>query len=100
MAATSRLQGLLLRYANPTQIQSTPLNTQMAGSKGSSCAFNGCDAKVMSDERGQDILPCKDVRARGVLGAPSGAGEAEFGELGAEVAAEEDVAGLDVVVGQ
>ncbi|KAI4973100.1 hypothetical protein ZWY2020_028808 [Hordeum vulgare] len=31
----------------------------MAGSKGSSCTVNGCDAKVMSDERGQDILPCE-----------------------------------------
>ncbi|KAI5022560.1 hypothetical protein ZWY2020_059290 [Hordeum vulgare] len=30
----------------------------MAGSKGSSCAINGCEAKVMSDERGHDILPC------------------------------------------
>ncbi|KAJ6809316.1 cellulose synthase-like protein D2 [Iris pallida] len=32
---------------------------QMAGSKGSSCAMEGCDAKVMSDERGVDILPCE-----------------------------------------
>ena len=31
----------------------------MAGAKGSSCAVNGCDAKVMSDERGDDILPCE-----------------------------------------
>lgn len=32
---------------------------QMAGAKGSSCAIRGCDAKVMSDERGLDILPCE-----------------------------------------
>ncbi|KAJ1257590.1 hypothetical protein BS78_10G008100 [Paspalum vaginatum] len=32
---------------------------QMAGAKGSSCAVNGCDGKVMSDERGEDILPCE-----------------------------------------
>ncbi|KAL4378629.1 hypothetical protein GQ457_02G028100 [Hibiscus cannabinus] len=32
---------------------------QMAGAKGSSCAVPGCDAKVMSDERGADILPCE-----------------------------------------
>ncbi|CAH8362196.1 unnamed protein product [Eruca vesicaria subsp. sativa] len=32
---------------------------QMAGAKGSSCAIPGCDAKVMSDGRGQDLLPCE-----------------------------------------
>lgn len=32
---------------------------QMAGAKGSSCAVPGCDGKVMSDERGLDILPCE-----------------------------------------
>jgi cellulose synthase/poly-beta-1,6-N-acetylglucosamine synthase-like glycosyltransferase len=32
---------------------------QMAGAKGSSCAINGCSEKVMSDERGDDILPCE-----------------------------------------
>ncbi|KAI4322043.1 hypothetical protein L6164_021768 [Bauhinia variegata] len=32
---------------------------QMAGAKGSSCAIPGCDSKVMSDERGVDILPCE-----------------------------------------
>ncbi|KAE8670989.1 Cellulose synthase-like protein D2 [Hibiscus syriacus] len=32
---------------------------QMAGAKGSSCAIPGCDANVMSDERGLDILPCE-----------------------------------------
>lgn len=31
---------------------------QMAGAKGSSCGIPGCDSKVMSDERGNDILPC------------------------------------------
>ncbi|CAD6338023.1 unnamed protein product [Miscanthus lutarioriparius] len=30
---------------------------QMAGAKGSSCAVNGCDDKVASDERGDDIPP-------------------------------------------
>jgi hypothetical protein len=32
---------------------------QMAGVKGSSCGVPGCDSKVMSDERGVDILPCE-----------------------------------------
>ncbi|XP_021725817.1 cellulose synthase-like protein D3 [Chenopodium quinoa] len=32
---------------------------QMAGAKGSSCAIPGCDGNVMSDERGEDILPCE-----------------------------------------
>ncbi|XP_042476507.1 cellulose synthase-like protein D3 [Macadamia integrifolia] len=32
---------------------------QMAGAKGSSCAIHGCDGKAMSDERGQDVLPCE-----------------------------------------
>lgn len=32
---------------------------QMAGVKGSSCAIPGCDGNVMSDERGEDILPCE-----------------------------------------
>jgi hypothetical protein len=40
-------------------IESEASHPQMAGSKGSSCAINGCDGKVMSDERGQDILPCE-----------------------------------------
>ncbi|CAN1354284.1 Cellulose synthase-like protein D3 [Linum perenne] len=31
---------------------------QMAGAKGSLCAIPGCDANVMSDQRGLDILPC------------------------------------------
>uniref|UniRef100_A0A0E0DVP7 Cellulose synthase-like protein D2 n=1 Tax=Oryza meridionalis TaxID=40149 RepID=A0A0E0DVP7_9ORYZ len=40
-------------------IESEASHPQMAGAKGSSCAINGCDAKVMSDERGDDILPCE-----------------------------------------
>jgi len=40
-------------------IESEASHPQMAGAKGSSCAINGCDAKVMSDERGEDILPCE-----------------------------------------
>lgn len=39
-------------------IDSDANHPQMAGAKGSSCAVNGCDGKVMSDERGNDILPC------------------------------------------
>ncbi|KAF6148592.1 hypothetical protein GIB67_042551 [Kingdonia uniflora] len=40
-------------------MESESTHPQMAGSKGSSCAIPGCDAKVMSDERGVDILPCE-----------------------------------------
>lgn len=40
-------------------IESEASHPQMAGAKGSSCAIPGCDAKVMSDERGMDILPCE-----------------------------------------
>ncbi|XP_052198596.1 cellulose synthase-like protein D3 [Diospyros lotus] len=40
-------------------IESDANHPQMAGAKGSSCAIPGCDAKVMSDERGVDILPCE-----------------------------------------
>ncbi|XP_042504773.1 cellulose synthase-like protein D3 [Macadamia integrifolia] len=40
-------------------IESEANHPQMAGAKGSSCAVPGCDGKVMSDERGQDILPCE-----------------------------------------
>ncbi|KAI4340805.1 hypothetical protein MLD38_025608 [Melastoma candidum] len=40
-------------------IDSGASHPQMAGAKGSSCAIPGCDAKVMSDERGLDILPCE-----------------------------------------
>ena len=34
---------------------------QMAAAKGSKCAILGCDSKVMSDERGDNILPCECV---------------------------------------
>ncbi|KAD4584250.1 hypothetical protein E3N88_21851 [Mikania micrantha] len=40
-------------------IDSEITHPQMAGAKGSSCSVPGCDAKVMSDERGVDILPCE-----------------------------------------
>ncbi|KAL1568867.1 Cellulose synthase-like protein D3 [Salvia divinorum] len=40
-------------------IESEANHPQMAGAKGSSCAIQGCDGKVMSDERGEDILPCE-----------------------------------------
>ncbi|KAA8533476.1 hypothetical protein F0562_031090 [Nyssa sinensis] len=40
-------------------IESEANHPQMAGAKGSSCAIPGCDEKVMSDERGVDILPCE-----------------------------------------
>uniref|UniRef100_A0A5B7AYX9 Putative cellulose synthase-like protein D2 n=2 Tax=Davidia involucrata TaxID=16924 RepID=A0A5B7AYX9_DAVIN len=40
-------------------IESETSHPQMAGAKGSSCAIPGCDGKVMSDERGEDILPCE-----------------------------------------
>jgi len=40
-------------------IESEANHPQMAGAKGSSCAVPGCDSKVMSDERGADILPCE-----------------------------------------
>lgn len=40
-------------------IESESSHPQMAGTKGSSCAVPGCDVKVMTDERGLDILPCE-----------------------------------------
>ncbi|CAH9110957.1 unnamed protein product [Cuscuta europaea] len=40
-------------------IESESNHPQMAGTKGSSCSIPGCDSKVMSDERGNDILPCE-----------------------------------------
>uniref|UniRef100_A0A7C9DX19 Cellulose synthase (UDP-forming) n=1 Tax=Opuntia streptacantha TaxID=393608 RepID=A0A7C9DX19_OPUST len=40
-------------------IDSEASHPQMAGAKGSSCAIPGCDGNVMSDERGEDILPCE-----------------------------------------
>lgn len=40
-------------------IESESSHPQMAGTKGSSCAVQGCDGKIMTDERGLDILPCE-----------------------------------------
>ncbi|QHO44517.1 Cellulose synthase-like protein [Arachis hypogaea] len=40
-------------------IESESSHPQMSGVKGSSCAVPGCDGKVMTDERGLDILPCE-----------------------------------------
>ncbi|XP_075476236.1 cellulose synthase-like protein D2 [Primulina tabacum] len=40
-------------------IESETNHPQMAGTKGSSCSIPGCDGKVMSDERGEDLLPCE-----------------------------------------
>lgn len=40
-------------------IESETSHPQMAGAKGSLCQIPGCDGKVMSDERGEDILPCE-----------------------------------------
>ncbi|KAK4349586.1 hypothetical protein RND71_032341 [Anisodus tanguticus] len=40
-------------------IDSEANHPQMAGTKGSSCAIQGCDGKVVSDGRGEDILPCE-----------------------------------------
>ncbi|KAG8374572.1 hypothetical protein BUALT_Bualt10G0009400 [Buddleja alternifolia] len=40
-------------------IESETNHPQMAGTKGSSCAIHGCDGNMMSDERGEDILPCE-----------------------------------------
>ncbi|GFP94951.1 cellulose synthase-like protein d3 [Phtheirospermum japonicum] len=40
-------------------IESESTHPQMAGAKGSSCAIQGCDGNVMSDGRGEDILPCE-----------------------------------------
>uniref|UniRef100_A0A2N9ELG1 Cellulose synthase-like protein D4 n=1 Tax=Fagus sylvatica TaxID=28930 RepID=A0A2N9ELG1_FAGSY len=31
---------------------------QMAGAKGTACSMPTCDAKVMKDERGADVIPC------------------------------------------
>lgn len=40
-------------------IDSEATHPQMAGARGlSACAVEGCDGKVMRDERGEDILPC------------------------------------------
>lgn len=40
-------------------IDSEATHPQMAGAKGSACAINGCDGKLMQNERGEDILPCE-----------------------------------------
>ncbi|XP_057518852.1 cellulose synthase-like protein D2 isoform X1 [Amaranthus tricolor] len=39
--------------------ESETSHPQMVGTKGSSCQVKGCDGKVMSDGRGNDILPCE-----------------------------------------
>ena len=39
-------------------IESEAKHPQMAGAKGSPCSIPGCDANVMNDERGNDIVPC------------------------------------------
>ncbi|GER39164.1 cellulose synthase-like protein [Striga asiatica] len=39
-------------------MESEASHPQMAGVKGSSCAVQGCDGKVVTDGRGADILPC------------------------------------------
>ncbi|GLJ06951.1 hypothetical protein SUGI_0053650 [Cryptomeria japonica] len=40
-------------------IDSEASHPQMAGARGSACSVEGCDGKVMRDERGEDILPCE-----------------------------------------
>ncbi|KAI4328024.1 hypothetical protein L6164_020421 [Bauhinia variegata] len=40
-------------------IESDSDHPQMTGAKGSSCAVPGCDGKLMTDERGLDIVPCE-----------------------------------------
>ncbi|KAL3690940.1 hypothetical protein R1sor_004591 [Riccia sorocarpa] len=32
---------------------------QMAGSRGGTCQMEGCDGRIMRDERGEDLLPCE-----------------------------------------
>ncbi|KAI9111962.1 hypothetical protein K1719_017652 [Acacia pycnantha] len=39
-------------------IESETSHPQMAGAKGSPCTVPGCDGRVMTDERGLEILPC------------------------------------------
>ncbi|CAL5188447.1 unnamed protein product [Lathyrus oleraceus] len=39
-------------------IESDSSHPQMVGTKGSACEMPGCDEKVMTDERGLEILPC------------------------------------------
>ncbi|KAK9928055.1 hypothetical protein M0R45_025209 [Rubus argutus] len=40
-------------------IESETSHPQMTWAKGSYCAMPGCDAQVMTDERGLDIVPCE-----------------------------------------
>nr|AFM37967.1 cellulose synthase-like protein D [Cunninghamia lanceolata]APD76505.1 cellulose synthase-like protein D [Betula luminifera] len=40
-------------------IDSEASHPQMAGARGSACSVEGCDGKVLRDERGEDILPCE-----------------------------------------
>ncbi|CAB4309550.1 unnamed protein product [Prunus armeniaca] len=40
-------------------IESVTSHPQMTGAKGSNCSVPGCDAKVVTDERGVDIVPCE-----------------------------------------
>ncbi|KAI5327442.1 hypothetical protein L3X38_026838 [Prunus dulcis] len=40
-------------------IESETSHPQMTGAQGSYCAVEGCDAKVVTDERGLDIVPCE-----------------------------------------
>lgn len=40
-------------------IESETSYPQMTGVNGSECALPGCDARVMSDERGNDLVPCE-----------------------------------------
>ncbi|XP_054809701.1 cellulose synthase-like protein D3 [Prosopis cineraria] len=40
-------------------IESETSHPQMAGAKGPPCAVPGCDGRVMTDERGLEILPCE-----------------------------------------
>ncbi|GAA0174978.1 DNA-binding transcription factor [Lithospermum erythrorhizon] len=40
-------------------IESEANHLQMAGAKGSACAIPGCGANMLSNERGNDILPCE-----------------------------------------
>jgi len=45
--------------AKVIESESSHNHPQMAGAKGSSCAVPGCDGRVMTDERGLDIVPCE-----------------------------------------
>ncbi|KAF8027154.1 hypothetical protein BT93_E0156 [Corymbia citriodora subsp. variegata] len=40
-------------------IESETSHPQMTGVNGSECALPGCDGRVMSDERGNDVVPCE-----------------------------------------